>query len=216
MLTLVIVVPLSWVPLAMIAWYRTVPHRQPRIHIFQDMDNQAKLKAQAADVTFADGRAMRPPIEGAIGRGQLQADDHLEQGKVIVDGKQQYAVDYPASLDVNEAFIRRGQERFDIYCAPCHGESGYGAGMIHQRAQKLETTGWVGPTSLHSDDLRGRSVGDLYNVIKWGRRTMPAYGSQIPTNDQWAIVAYMKALQLSQHAAVEDVPADVRPSLRQE
>ncbi len=211
-----IMIPLSWVPLALIAYYRTVPHRKPRIHFFQDMDNQVKYKAQAANTLFADGRAMRPPIEGTIARGRLMADEHLEHGGPIVEGKVQWADGYPATIKVDEAFILRGQERYNIYCTPCHGAAGYGDGMVHQRAVQLESSAWVQPTNLHTDDLRGRKLGDLYGTIKWGRRTMPGYASKIPTDDRWAIVAYVKALQLSQNAVAADVPEDMRPRLRQE
>ncbi len=213
---LLILVPLSWVPLALIAYYRTMAHREPRIHLFRGMGDQAKLKAQALDLTFADHRAMRPPIDGTLARGQLHDKDHLELGKVTVDGQTRWASGYPESITVDEAFIRRGRGRYNIYCAPCHGLDGYGQGMVHDRALRLEVTTWVQPTSFHTDDLRGRPLGDLYGAIKWGRRTMPAYGAQIPTEDRWAIVAYVKALQWSQHADVDDVPEDKRPSLRQE
>lgn len=213
---LVIMVPTSWVPLAMVAYYRAIPHRQPRIHIFQDMDNQPRLNTQAASATFADRRAMRPPVVGTVSRGHLQADDAYDQGKVRVDGKWEYVTEYPGQVTVDGVLLSRGRQRFDIYCAPCHGASGYGDGMVHQRARELGATAWIQPTNLHTDDLRGRPLGDLYNVIRWGRRNMAAYGSQIPTDDRWAIVAYVKALQLSQHAATEDVPADKRAQLRQE
>ena len=112
--------------------------------------------------------------------------------------------------------MRRGQERFNIYCAACHGLGGYGDGMVARRAAEMQQSGantaagWVAPTNYHTDEIRGRPVGNLYNTITNGIRTMPAYDKQIPVPDRWAIVAYVKALQRSQHAKPQDVPETER------
>jgi mono/diheme cytochrome c family protein len=212
---MVIAMPLAVLPFALIAYYRAVPSSQPRVHIFQGMDNQPKLKPQAYNAMFADNRAMRPPIPGTVARGELAVDDHYEHGKIMVDDEWQWADTYPGQITVDEAFIERGRERFNIYCATCHGQAGYGDGMTHKRALELQTNTWVQPTSLHNAEIRDkRPLGQLYHTIRWGVRTMPGYGAQIPTEDRWAIVAYIKALQLSQHAPVDAIPPERRQSLR--
>ena len=114
-------------------------------------------------------------------------------------------LEYPESLTVDRAFIERGQDRFNIYCSPCHGAGGFGDGLVHKRATVLVETGangtsWVAPKNLHEDLIRVQPVGQLFNTITNGVRTMASYASQIPTRDRWAIVSYIKALQLSQHA----------------
>lgn len=107
----------------------------------------------------------------------------------------------------------RGQQRYNIYCATCHGLSGEGNGLIALRAQQLEQPTWVPPTSLHTEYVRQQPVGKLFHVITHGVRKMPAYGSQIPPEDRWAIVLYVRALQRSRAASLQDVPEDVRPNL---
>jgi mono/diheme cytochrome c family protein len=116
-----------------------------------------------------------------------------------------------------EALVARGQERFDVYCAVCHGTSGYGNGPVSARALQLMELGnaqWTPPSSLHDDLVRGRPDGHIFNTITNGIRNMPAYGSQIPAADRWAIVGYVRALQRSQRATTGDVPADERDRLR--
>ena len=151
---------------------------------------------------------MRLPVDGTVARGQLREDDHFERG-TIGDA---YATTFPVSLDA--PLLDRGQERYDVYCAPCHGLSGHGDGIVARRAERLQQGTWVPPASLHVEPAYSRPVGHLYNSIANGIRTMPAYGSQIPVEDRWAIVAYIKALQRSQRAGLEDVPPDERQSLR--
>jgi mono/diheme cytochrome c family protein len=102
----------------------------------------------------------------------------------------------------------------DIYCSPCHGLAGYGDGMVAKRAEELQEGTWTPPSSMHSDLIRVRPAGQLFNTITNGIRNMPAYGQQISVEDRWAIVAYVRALQRSQAATVEDVPRDLRTSLR--
>jgi mono/diheme cytochrome c family protein len=110
--------------------------------------------------------------------------------------------------------LRRGQERYDIYCSPCHGLAGYGDGMVAMRAEGLQEGTWTPPSSIHTELVRSRAPGHLYNTITNGIRNMPAYGPQISVEDRWAIVAYVEALQRSQAATVEDVPMELRASLR--
>jgi mono/diheme cytochrome c family protein len=110
--------------------------------------------------------------------------------------------------------LLRGQERFNIYCSPCHGLTGAGDGLVSRRADALQEGTWVPPLTFHGDQVRGRPVGHLFNTITHGIRNMPAYGAQIPAEDRWAIVAYVRALQRSQNATVADVPPDLRAGLR--
>lgn len=212
------VMSLSMIPFALAASARALPNKQPRIHFIQDMDNQPKFRAQHANDLFKDGRAMRPPVAGTVSRGNLQEDGHYHLG-VVNDA---WATTFPAVVLVNMDLLKRGQERFDIYCTPCHGYAGYGDGMVNQRVQQIlgnsdptvvKGTTWVQPKSLHEQLIRELSVGQLYNTIKNGVRTMSGYGAQIPVDDRWAIVAYVKALQKSQAADLNDIPADQRNNL---
>lgn len=214
----------SWVPLALIARHRVTKHEKPRIHIFLDMDNQAKLKAQHASPVFADGRAMRPRVEGTVARGQLAANDRFERGFEITgvveneDGtttpQVNYFPGYPDGLAVNEALLKTGQLRYNTFCAPCHGESGNGLGTVQQRAQDLMTRGntgtaWTAVANLHQKDEQGNQTfgdelypnGKLYNTISVGKGAMAGYASQIKPADRWAIVAYVRALQLTRQSA---------------
>jgi len=206
--TLWILLILSWIPLAWIAGERKRVADQPRISIITHMDQQMSFRAQEACDFFADGRAMRPRVTGTISRDEDPGLDSLFTGKI--DGRPMTR--FPVRVDMT--LLERGRDRYGIFCAPCHGLAGYGDGMIAQRALALKQGRWTPPANLHSELVRGRPVGQLFNTISEGVRNMPAYGSQIPARDRWAIVAYIKALQRSQHAAPEDVPADRRAELK--
>lgn len=204
----VVTVVLSWVPLALILRARQVKSPKPRIHIVQDMDNQPKFGPQSRNRLFADRRAMRPPVAGTVARGELRDDDRLHRGAVGEVWVEQIPV------PVTEQLLRRGRERYDVYCSPCHGLAGYGDGMVAKRAEALQEGTWTPPSSFHTELVRGRAVGHLYNSITNGIRSMPAYGPQVAVEDRWAIVAYLRALQRSQSATVEDVPPELRAQLR--
>lgn len=206
-----IVVTLALLPPLFVAKARLAKSTEPRIHIIQDMDNQERYTAQqAAPMLFRDGRASRPQVSGTIARGDLREDAHFYRGKVADD----WATTYPEQVDVTLPFVQRGQERFNVYCAPCHGLGGAGNGIVSQRAFELDTAGWVQPTDLTTDTILGRAHGDLYNTITNGIRTMAPYGDQISVEDRWAIVSYIRALQRSQRGTIDDVPADMRNELR--
>ncbi len=220
---IVISIPLALLPFALIARVRSIHTSQPRLHFFQDMDAQPKLKAQATSARYADGRAMRPTVSGAVARGRLNIDDHFQRGKVFRDGKWTWATTYPDRVPITMQTLERGRERFDIYCATCHGESGNGLGLVHRRAEKLQSSGWIQPSSLHVIDPKTGKLtygtqlyphGKMFQIITHGVRTMPGYEAQIPPDDRWAIVAYIRALQLSQNAPIDAVPPDKRPALR--
>jgi mono/diheme cytochrome c family protein len=206
--TVAILVVLSWVPLALIMRARATTSTQPRIHIVPDMDNQPKYKAQSRNPMFADRRAMRPPVVGSVARGTILGDPALTSGKIGED----WVEVIPVTVDSD--LLERGRERYDIYCSPCHGLVGFGDGMVAKRADELLEGTWTPPTSFHSELLRERQVGHLFNTISNGIRNMPAYGPQIPVEDRWAIVAYVRALQRSQNAITDDVPPDIRAQLR--
>jgi mono/diheme cytochrome c family protein len=166
----------------------------------QDMHDQPKFKTYRADSFFADGRSARPLVAGTVARGNLQADDHLYQGRE--NGEPAKNFPFP----ITEQVLRRGQERFDIYCSPCHSHLGDGQGLIVQRGLKQ-------PPSFHIERLREASVGYFFTVITSGFGVMYDYSDRIAPEDRWAIIAYIRALQLSQHATLEDVPAEERQKL---
>lgn len=209
-----ILIALGSIPFALAAMARAVPSSHTRIHIIQDMDNQPKFRAQHANPLFADGRAMRPVVAGTVAQGQLEADDHYNRGVVDND----WATTFPPQVQVNLDLVYRGQDRFNIYCTPCHGYAGYGDGMINQRAMDLVNLGlngttWVQPKNMHEQLIREQPVGQTFNTITNGVRNMSGYAAQIPTEDRWAIVAYVKALQRSQAADLNDLPPDQRIDL---
>ena len=201
---------LALIPASLAVRARFTKSEKTRIHLIPDMDFQPKYKAQAASPLFSDGRAMRSPVAGTVARGDLRADEAFYLGKQ--DGEWVKSLPVPAT----QALMMRGMERFDIYCATCHGASGYGDGLIARRAESLQQGTWVPPTSLHEKRIREQADGELYNVIANGVRTMPAYASQIEPEERWAIVLYLRALQRSQNASIDDVPSEVRSSLEKE
>lgn len=219
---LMILAILAMLPPALIARTRSMQSASRRIHINLDMDLQGRFGPQDPNNEFADGRAMRPPVANTLAREDyvLQADDHFYRAVVIgSDGKLAWATTFPDSVNVDLKFMQRGQERFNIYCRPCHGYSGYGDGIVNLRAQSLMVTGqggttWVQPKSVHEPTIRDQPVGQIFNSITNGIRNMSGYASQIPPDDRWAIAAYVKALQLSQNAAIDDVPADQRSDMQ--
>jgi mono/diheme cytochrome c family protein len=203
------------VPPLLVAQYRYSTKSLPRIHPIQDLDFQEKYKTQASSPLFADGRAMRLPIAGTVADGWLEADEHFYSG--LVDGKE--AVTFP--IPVTKEKMLRGQERFNIYCATCHGLQGEGGNtsIISIRAMKridatTDPPGWVLPLSLHKEEVRQQPVGKYFSTITNGIRTMPSYGAQIPVEDRWAIILYIRALQKSQNATLDDVPTDLRGQLK--
>jgi len=204
--TAIVMTCAATIPLALIFRARTAYSDKPRIHFIQNMDNQPKFVSQEANALFLDGRAMRPRIEGTISQKGMTVDTHMYMG---ITGNA-WVTTYPTTLTIDRTFIERGQERFNIYCSPCHGKGGFGDGIIHQRAQQLVETGvngttWVAPKNLHEDAIREQPLGQLFNTITNGIRTMASYGSQIPAVDRWAIISYIEALQISQHANPDDI-----------
>ena len=167
----------------------------------QDMHDQPKYIPLRPSNFFADGRSARPLSEGTVARGHLNDDTAFFTGKGP-DGKDVNEFPFPVTKEV----ILRGQQRFNVYCTPCHGRLGNGEGMVVKR-------GYRHPPTYHMDRLRQAPQGHFFDVITNGFGAMPDYAAQIPPADCWAIVAYIRALQLSQQASINDVPADARGQL---
>lgn len=166
----------------------------------QDMQNQPKYLPFARNVFFADQRASRPLVTGVVARG------HLDEDQGFFTGMSGGALLPANPLGATREVMLRGQERYNIYCSPCHDRVGGGDGMIVQR-------GFKQPPTFHSDRLRSVPDGYFFQVITNGFGTMPSYAPQVPARDRWMIVAYVRALQYSQHATLADVPEADRAQL---
>jgi mono/diheme cytochrome c family protein len=198
----------------------------------QDMHDQPKyrpLRPVDQIGTINDGRSARPRVEGTVARGELRDDVEFYTGKIAQSGQtidkptggsatqvsaqpaaaggagfRGFVAEFP--MQITAADLDRGQERFNIYCAVCHGPLGDGGGMIPRR-------GFRRPPSYHDDRLRSAPVGYFFDVITNGFGNMPDYSAQVEAADRWRIIAYIRALQLSQRATLADVPADRRGEL---
>jgi mono/diheme cytochrome c family protein len=168
----------------------------------QDMHNSPKAIPLRESVFFKDGSSARPLVEGTVARGTLQDDVTFFTGK---DGAAEVnALPFPLTADV----LDRGEQRFNVYCTPCHGITGRADGMVVRR-------GYRTPPSLHTDRLRLVAIGHFYDVMTNGFGAMPDYKAQIAPRDRWAIAAYIRALQLSQHAVAADLSPEDRQMLSQ-
>jgi mono/diheme cytochrome c family protein len=162
----------------------------------QDMQDQPKFFPQRGTDFYADGRSVRPQVENTVARGQLRENGYFYTG--LINGKEGDGIPFPATLEV----LERGQERYNVYCTPCHSRVGNGVGMIVQR-------GYMKAGNFNTVRLETAPLGHFFHVISNGYGAMPDYAAQIVPEDRWAIVAYIKALQLSQKATQADVPAGV-------
>ena len=167
----------------------------------QDMHDTPRYEPLEESDFFPDGRSERPPVPNTVARGFLREDELLYTGRT----NGQLATVFP--MPVTAQVMSRGQERFNVYCSPCHGRTGRGDGMVVRR-------GFRARTSFDDQRLREAPVGYFYDVIANGFGAMADYSAQVPVMDRWEIVAYIKALQLSQHATVNDVPPDKRAELK--
>jgi mono/diheme cytochrome c family protein len=182
----------------------------------EDMQNQPKYKPYRQSAFFKDGQSGRQPVEGTVARGHLKDDALFFTGKNAQTGSGSpsqgdatgefsgFAATFPVA--VTEETLQRGEERYNIYCSVCHDRTGYGEGMVVLRGYKK-------PPTFHSDRLRQAPVGYLYDVITNGFGAMPDYAAQIQAKDRWAVVAYLRALQLSQNTTVDALSADERQKL---
>ena len=194
--------------LGLLSACRGMPSKEPPVHLNRNMDTQDKYKPQRISTLFEDGRTMRPQVEGTVGRELLETtygvdidglnndDRYLRDNDaywrgVNEDGSTLESI--PSPLKVDMAFLERGQQRYNIYCTPCHGIAGYGNGPVKKRA------GLPVP-SYHDKYKRALTAGHIYGVISNGSQSglMMGYKHQIPVKDRWAIVAYVRALQKSQ------------------
>jgi mono/diheme cytochrome c family protein len=168
----------------------------------QDMHDQPRHEPLEKSTFFEDSRSARPLAPGTVAQGHLRADEHLYTGKsggALVD-----TLPFPAAREV----LERGRERYNIHCAVCHDGVGTGEGMVVRR-------GFRRPSSFHVDRLRAVPVGYFYDVITNGFGVMPDYATEVPVEDRWAIVAYIRALQLSQRATLSDVAPQERRQLQE-
>lgn len=165
------------------------------VHPNMNMDQQLRSEAQEQNNFFADGRSMRQPVEGTVARGLAKTDVAYYEG---VDENGEF-IDY-IPIDLTRSFLYRGKERYEIYCTPCHGQTGAGDGVIMEGGY-----GYVPAPSYHEQRIRELSDGALYSAIYDGVRTMPSYATQIPVEDRWAIVGYIRALQESQNITEEEL-----------
>jgi mono/diheme cytochrome c family protein len=168
-----------------------------------DMHVQPKYKPLDPSSFFDDGRSARPEVPGTVAHGHLRSDELLYTGKV--KGEEADAFPFPVTREV----LERGRERYNIYCSPCHDYTGSGRGMVVQR-------GFPPPPSYHLERLLKAPAGHFYDVMTNGYGAMYSYASRVTPEDRWAIVAYIRALQLSQHARLEDVPPQEREHLREQ
>jgi mono/diheme cytochrome c family protein len=166
----------------------------------RDMADQARREPLEASRFFADGASARVPPPHTVARGEAREDEYFHTGRV--GGILVTELPAPVSREI----LRRGQERYDIYCAVCHGRGGEGRGMVVRH-------GFPSPPSLHEERLRAAPVGHFYEVISHGYGVMYSYASRVEPADRWAIAAYIRALQLSQHATLADAEPSVRAKL---
>jgi cytochrome c len=167
-----------------------------------DMQNEPKAIPLRESMFLSNGSSARPLVQDTVARGTLQDDEAFFTGKV--DGKEVDTLPFP----LTKAVLDRGQERFNIYCTPCHDLEGTGNGMIVRRGYKQ-------PPSYHIDRLRQAPIGHFFDVMTNGFGAMPDYRAQVDPRDRWAIAVYIRALQLSRHATLADLPADERQKLEQ-
>ena len=188
--------------LALAGCMRDLPKDKPPLKLETNMYSQPRNEDQGQSDFFADGSDMRTPPEGTVARGFLNEDAVYFTGK---DEKGNLVKKIP--VPVTPELLRRGQERFNIFCSPCHSRLGDGQGMVVKR-------GMVPPPTFHDDRLRDTADAHIFDVITNGVRNMPAYKSQVPVSDRWAIVAYFRALQRSHYATSADLTADERAKLK--
>jgi len=217
---------LTVIAVIVIAGFRGEKGGKAPIEVFPDMDDQPKFRAQHQSDFFADGRAARQPVPGAVPQGMVKPGEFLiNQGNNARDltgpggftdgtdylntGKMGEVWGRGIPLEVTPALLTRGEERFRINCSMCHGYAGDGQGIVSKY-------GLGGITNFHDNRVRSLPEGSIFDTITHGRGNMGAYGSNITVEDRWAIIAYLRALQRSQYAKIDDVPAEHRTQLEKQ
>jgi mono/diheme cytochrome c family protein len=178
--------------------------RKPPIEVFPDMDRQPKLRPQTPNSFFGDGKSSRLQVAGTIAQGDHYEDTPVNTGKVA--GTTNFVEVMPVA--VNSRLLARGQQRFNINCSPCHGAQGDGNGIT----KKIGAMAVV--ANLHDKRIVTMADGEVFNTITYGKGLMGAYGPNVTVEDRWAIVAYLRALQLSRLGNIDDVPEQVRATLK--
>jgi mono/diheme cytochrome c family protein len=187
-----------------VAGRRGTISRQPPIELFPDMDRQPKLRPQTPNNFFADGKSSRLPIPGTIAWDDRYQDTPVNTGRV--PGTTNFVAVLPVA--VTEKLLARGQQRFNINCSPCHGAQGDGNGIT----KKIGAMGVV--ANLHDKRIVEMADGEIFNTITYGKNLMGAYGPNVTPDDRWAVIAYVRALQLSHLGVVDDVPETMRSALK--
>jgi mono/diheme cytochrome c family protein len=183
-----------------LAGFRGQISRKPPIEIFPDMDRQAKImRPQKPSSFFSDGRSSRMPVEGTIARGSHYIINEFNTG--IVPGTTNFVALNP--MPINEKVMARGKQRYEINCLPCHGALGDGNGITRK-------FGMAVVANLHDQRIVEMADGEIFNVITHGRNLMGAYGPNVVVEDRWAIVAYVRALQLAWLGSAQDLPEGQR------
>jgi mono/diheme cytochrome c family protein len=181
--------------------------RRTPIEIFPDMDRQPKLRPQTPSAFFADGKSSRLPIAGTIALDDHYEDTPFNTGRV--PGKTNFIETIP--VPVTEAMIQRGRQRFNINCSPCHGQQADGNGVLKRLPGGLPTI-----ANLHDERIVRLADGEIFSTITNGKNTMGAYGANVPPEDRWAIISYLRALQLSQLGTADDVPEQMRANFKKQ
>ena len=183
-----------------IAGLRGRKSAKPPLEVFNDMDRQYKYLPQAPSPFFADGRADRPVVPGTVPLGSFQEDTYFATGK---DGDE-FGRGFPVQVD--HQLMELGREKYEIFCAVCHGRTGDGNGIT-------KSYGMVATPTYHEDRLRGMAEGEIFDTISSGKNNMGPYGAKLRLEERWAIIAYLRALQLARNATQENVPPEHRKEL---
>ncbi len=197
-----------------IAGFQGRMSRKPPIEVFPDMDRQAKLRPQEPNRFFANGVSSQLPPSGTIARSEpiqtARGEVYVFENAPVNTGKISGTTNFIETnpLAVTGQLLSRGHERFDIYCAPCHGKLGDGNGIVKKIGDMPAVA------NLHDQRIVVMTDGEIFNTITFGKNTMGAYGPIVPVGDRWAIVGYLRALQLSRLGSPDDLPPDQKAALK--
>ncbi|MCS1409519.1 MAG: hypothetical protein M2R45_02701 [Verrucomicrobia subdivision 3 bacterium] len=187
-----------------IAGFRGSHSPKPPLEVFPDMDRQLKLRPQSGNGFFENGRSSQPYVAGTVARGAPYQDVPVNTGRI--SGTTNFVSTIPVAL--NKTLLARGQQRYNIHCAPCHGVTGDGKGVTAKY-------GMVAIANFHDPRLVKMPAGEIFNTITHGKNLMGPYGANIDIPDRWAVVAYLRALQRSRLAVLDDIPEFERAALQQ-
>ncbi len=208
--------------LLVVGWagFRGDTSTKPPLMVFPDMDDQAKIKYQAQSEFFADGRGARQPVASTVPMGLDTSDPAKSLAPGFTVGSDYYHTgrvgDYwgdgmPPQITINDALLRRGAERFGIYCAPCHGLAGDGAGITSKYGVPVATASFYQPAFADPKDPLYKTDGNMFETITYGKGQMGPYGAMVPVNDRWAIVAWIRTLQLAKKGDAAPAAAPAAP-----